>query len=402
MKVLFNLLTAGTYYTNILKRLHAQEWLEVVVIIPNKSGKNIGKGVKEERAEYPFKAYYLDEYITWYGKTFYRGFEEVVEKENPDVIIFHWPHILALTFIPGLYKRLRQKGIKLISREIPFGVPTFWEGITLRVNHVFRNEDNPNYRPILAEKIRLFFLTLTRRFYYPKIDAHLNYIDEALKILPSYGIKKDRIFVTYNSPDTDKLFEAKEKALALDPLLPENDYRLIHVGRLVKWKRVDMLIDAVDQLKDKYPKIELTIVGFGPEEDNLKKQVDELDLGDRITFTGGIYDPVLLGRTFLDASLYVLAGMGGLSINDAMVFDKPVLVSVCDGTEKKLVFENFNGAFFKEHNLDDLCNKIDFLFSDTERLKQFGENSCNIIEEKVNINTVIEGYNNAFNYVMKY
>jgi len=126
----------------------------------------------------------------------------------------------------------------------------------------------------------------------------------------------------------------------------------------------------------------------------------QLGVTDRIIFTGGIYDQAELGRYMLDSSIYVLAGMGGLSINDAMAFDKPVIVSVCDGTEKKLVFENLNGAFFNEGDLESLIAKISEMLSDEEKLKQLGINSGKIIREKINMHTVVKGYLDAFRYVM--
>ena len=91
--------------------------------------------------------------------------------------------------------------------------------------------------------------------------------------------------------------------------------------------------------------------------------------------------------------------MGGLSINEAMCFSKPIICSVCDGTEKHLVLDEYNGKYFEEDNESDLTNKIIYLLSDQHKLKIMGENSEKIIIDKININTVVNGYSNAFNYV---
>ena len=55
-----------------------------------------------------------------------------------------------------------------------------------------------------------------------------------------------------------------------------------------------------------------------------------------------------LAKCFMKAQVYVLAGMGGLSINEAMCYSLPIVCSVCDGTEKHLVYENKNGHFFRD------------------------------------------------------
>ena len=230
-------------------------------------------------------------------------------------------------------------------------------------------------------------------------DAHVNYIEDAYRILGSYGVGKEKIFITYNSPNTDSLLKAKEEANSSEPILPYSNYRLIHVGRLVKWKRVDLLIKALSQLKKKYKEIELVIIGKGPEENTLKELTEDLNLIDNIKFIGAVYDPVILGRYFNVSSVYVLGGMGGLSINEAMVFEKPIICSICDGTEKKLVRDGYNGKFFKENDFSDLVEKIDLVLSDQINLKQMGINSLEIIKNEVNIHTVINGYIKAFNYV---
>jgi glycosyltransferase involved in cell wall biosynthesis len=92
--------------------------------------------------------------------------------------------------------------------------------------------------------------------------------------------------------------------------------------------------------------------------------------------------------------------MGGLSINDAMFFQLPIICSVCDGTEKKLVREGYNGLYFKEGSEDDLVDKIRYLFSNSVLRRQMGINSRKIIDEEINIHTVVKGYMDAFLHVM--
>jgi hypothetical protein len=76
--------------------------------------------------------------------------------------------------------------------------------------------------------------------------------------------------------------------------------------------------------------------------------------------------------------------------------------STCDGTEKFLVREGFNGAYFMDNNFIDLGEKITNLLKDEQRLVKMGENSVKIIEHEVNIKTVVDKYIEAINYVKKY
>ena len=102
-----------------------------------------------------------------------------------------------------------------------------------------------------------------------------------------------------------------------------------------------------------------------------------------------------------ESTIYVLAGMGGLSINDAMTYGLPIICSVCDSTEKDLVTDGINGLFFEEGNALDLSKKIDYLLSNSDICKQMGKESEKIISEKININTVAERYYQAFLQIRK-
>ena len=156
------------------------------------------------------------------------------------------------------------------------------------------------------------------------------------------------MFVTYNTCDTDTLLSRREQVISTPPLLDPTKKRILHIGRLVKWKRVDLLLEAFSMLAPEYVEAELVIVGDGPELESLKDQASKLGLMSKISFVGAIYDPLVLGKYMDDSTVYVLAGMGGLSINEAMCYSLPIICSVCDGTEKDLVVDGENGFYFFE------------------------------------------------------
>ena len=248
--------------------------------------------------------------------------------------------------------------------------------------------------------LRQWVTAQIRKYCYAKAAGTLNYSTAAYDILPSYGVKKEQIHVTYNSTDTDALLKEKESVLASPSILPPCDRRLLHIGRLVKWKRVDLLIEAFRKVAADYPEAELVIVGDGPELDRLKQQASDLQLADRIRFIGAVYDPKMLGAYMNESSIYVLAGMGGLSINDAMTYGMPVLCAVCDSTERDLVMEGRNGYFFKDGDADSLAERIREMFESPERCREMGKESERIIREKINMETVSKRYLKAFQEII--
>lgn len=197
----------------------------------------------------------------------------------------------------------------------------------------------------------------------------------------SYGVPAEKVFITANSPDTDALLATANELKDTKP----NPFRLLHIGRLVKWKQVNLLIEAAIALRAKFPQTELSIVGDGPELEALKAQAAGHDF---IQFHGGIYDPKELGKITCESGIYVLAGMGGLSINEAMCFSKPVVCSVADGTEKRLVREGYNGHYFESGSLSSLQSVIEKLFAQPENIALMGQRSREIIEKEINIHTV--------------
>jgi len=401
MKVLFTFSGLPHYYNFVLNRLNTLENLEVHVLVPNTKSEIIGEGVFQSESGINFTVYRLSEYKAWYGREFFKGLTKLLSQINPDMIITTWPYILGFVFIPRIMIRLKTKKIGLILKEIPFNIPKRKEDINFYINKGLYSENTEpvKYSKTIYSLVKIKLLTFIRMIIFNFVDAHVNYTSYAIEILGSYGVKSNKIFVTYNSPDTDRLLNAKKE------LEKENihmkQYRIIHVGRLVKWKRVDLLIESIAGLKTVFPEIELYIIGDGPEKEYLENLAKELDLCNIVKFIGSIYSPMELGKYLMSSSVYILAGMGGLSINEAMCFGKPVICSICDGTEKELVREGYNGFFFKEGDKNDLIEKIKILFTNPELTKKMGENSLNIIKDKVNIESVIQGYQKAFNFVSK-
>lgn len=399
MKVLFTFGGIPHYLNAMLNKL-CEKGVEITVVTPQKGNATIGKGVKMVEGG-TYNHLFTPEKKMFYGKSAYPALPEIVLQEKPDIVVMGWPYFLQVFFQPRLRKAMKECGSRLVIREIPFQTPPYGS-----IKEYFR--ENPMYDESMrlmsqgtAFYLRQWLTALVRRYCYARVAGTLNYSTAAYDILPSYGVDKERIHVTYNSTDTEALLREKESVIASELLLPKSERRLLHIGRLVKWKRVDLLIDAFARIIKSYPDAELLIVGDGPELDNLKQQVVNLHIEDYIRFTGAIYDPKALGAYMNESTVYVLAGMGGLSINDAMTYGLPVLCSVCDSTERDLVTDGKNGYFFREGDVESLAEKIEQLFASPNRCREMGEESERIIREKVNIQTVSERYLKAFKEIMK-
>jgi glycosyltransferase involved in cell wall biosynthesis len=383
------------YYNLVLNKLQRETGVDVCVVVPASKGATLGAGVFESEDGIEFKVFYQEEYTTYYGKKFFRGLKELILQEKPDVLMVNWPYQASFVFYPSWYNFLRRNNVALISKEIPFQVPHYNEAISyyLQGGGVTENNQAHQKNTSILARVKFMIVRETRRLFSNLVDAHINYLDEAVLMHASYGVPAEKVFVTANSPDTDALLTTANQLKNVQA----NPYRLLHIGRLVKWKQVNVLIEAAISLHAKYPQTELSIVGDGPELEALKAQAAGYDF---IQFHGGIYDPTELGKITCESGIYVLAGMGGLSINEAMCFSKPVVCSVADGTEKRLVREGFNGHFFESGSVASLTSVIEKLFADPAQIAEMGKRSQEIIEKEINIHTVLGNYMEAFRFAI--
>ena len=369
--------TALTPYAHAYYKKLALSGCDIFLLLPEKS--DTGQNVREyEGSEIPYRIGYSQVRKMWYGKNGMVSLRKFLIKEIPDVLVLTWPYYIDLYFNRRIIHIMAQRKIRLVIREIPFQLPRFGE-LDYFVRCPSYDEDLNLLSRGFLFRFRAWLTMYIRRFVYRKADAYIGYYSHARDILESYGLRKDAFFYG-NTTDTDLLLSIRKRLECIPPLL---------------------LILAFSLIVKEYQDCELVIVGEGPEKGILSRMAVNLGLSDKILFTGAIYDPMELGQYMRGASLYVLAGMGGLSINDAMCFSLPIICSVCDGTERDLVIDGVNGYFFKENDVVDLSQKMYLILSNPPMAEEMGKKSLQIIMERANIDTFTKMYRSALDYAMQ-
>lgn len=402
MKVTFIFSGLPHYLIALLNKLVSSHGIDVNVIIPSERGVSLGEGVKlgDDASPYLFSVNFLEEFRGRLNKPYFRELHETVKEIAPDILVIGWPYIINYYFDDKSRKVIRKQNISLVYREIPFMVAPKNRAITYYREHPILNENLEVENPAgLIFFPWAFGLNQMRKKYYKLADATLIYASHGFDIHKSFGLTKEQIFLTFNTPDTDKIKQSINKTEE-EGVSSSNPNRILHLGRLVKWKRVDLLIEAVSQIASRNDAIELCIIGAGPEEENLKQLARRIAPEGTIKFQGSIYDREQLAREIISSGIYVLAGMGGLSINEAMAYGKPVICSRCDGTERDLITDGESGLFFKEGDAADLASKIEILLKNPEKARTMGENGRSVIKEKINLETVSQRFTDCFEYLM--
>ena len=143
--------------------------------------------------------------------------------------------------------------------------------------------------------------------------------------LPARLRSKRVIELVENGVDTD-LFQPQIKG-------PESAvFHIIHIGRLVDVKRVDLLLAACKRLVGKVG-FQLDLIGDGPMRGKLEKQVELSGLGTYVRFHGRLSQTA--AADFLrSADVFVLPSMrecGGAVVLEAMASGIPVVAAKWGG-----------------------------------------------------------------------
>jgi len=146
--------------------------------------------------------------------------------------------------------------------------------------------------------------TLFERFTYRACDVSLEPNESFRDIALGRGhMRQEDTFVVRNAPRSTRFTGSR----ADDKYRHGRKNLVAYVGMMAIQDGLDYLIDAAHIVVADWQRndIQFVLVGSGPELERLRKRVRLLNLGDYITFTGFISDPVTLGSLLATADVCV-------------------------------------------------------------------------------------------------
>ena len=180
----------------------------------------------------------------------------------------------------------------------------------------------------------------------------------------SLGVQQDKIIVI--NPGVNQIQELDKKTLEkVENLLKYKSPRLITVSRFDKRKNHEKIIMALRNLKQIYPDIVYICIGYGDEEENIRKLVAELSLQGQVMFFKDISNdlknslvaksdifvmPSIIykksvegfGIAYVEAAQYGLPSVGGKDGGASDAIDHQKTGLICDGTELDEVYSSIN------------------------------------------------------------
>jgi len=194
-------------------------------------------------------------------------------------------------------------------------------------------------------------------------------------LITHYRVKPDKVSVVYNSVDFKATKKTNKKL--------KQGMQIIAIGRMVRHKRIEGIIVALGELRDKFPDATLALVGNGPEKERLEELAAKLGLSQRVRFCGSLdHDKTLellkASDVFTLNSIYE-----GLphTVLEAMACSVPVVATDIRGTDEA-VEDGKTGLLVSTDDDRDLARQVARLFQGKELSTQLAENALATVREK--------------------
>lgn len=232
-----------------------------------------------------------------------------------------------------------------------------------------------------------------KRFFINKSHGYITYDTHFKNRLVLEGYPNKRITVAQNTINIEKIISHTNNF--------KKDYKIINflfVGALTPLKQIDNAIEVFNKINKKGLKFSFTIVGEGTEKNNLIKMINNYNLTDRIHIEGEKYG-YDLKNIFEKSNVFVMPGVGGLAVNEAMSYSLPIISTPGDGTIYDLIENGINGFLIdKEYKLKDLEEKIVFfILSNNTIIKEMEKESLRIIQDKALLANQVNQFIRAIN-----
>jgi glycosyltransferase involved in cell wall biosynthesis len=208
--------------------------------------------------------------------------------------------------------------------------------------------------------------SIIKKLFFRIPNGHLLYGNIGRDYLIHSGFKSDDLYVVYNSLDfeaqksiysglSEQKIRAVRERLFDDPDAP----LLVSIGRIDRYKRLDILVEAVDILRREGFAANLLIIGDGPDRNNVERLAAGSESAKSIAVLGAIYGERNLGELIGAADLCVVSGPVGLVIVHAFGYGVPVIAHDrlrIHNPEFELMTPGRTGDLYEEGNARSLAH----------------------------------------------
>ncbi|HEB97825.1 MAG TPA: glycosyltransferase, exosortase A system-associated [Sedimenticola thiotaurini] len=307
-----------------------------------------------------------------------RRLEQVVERERPDILHAHSPSLNGLAAL-GVARR---RGLPLV-----YECRAFWEDAA--VDHGTSREWGMRYRLTRALETHVF----------RRADAVTTICQGLKQEIAGRGIDAAKITVIPNAVDLDRFDPIERKDPELERRLGlEGETVLGFLGSFYAYEGLALLIESLPAILQRRPSTRLLLVGGGPEEQALRRQVSDLGLGERVIFTGRVpHDQVSRYYSLVDILVYPRLPMRltdlvtPLKPLEAMAQGKLVVASDVGG-HRELIRDGETGRLFPAGDRTGLASAVVSLLDDAGDWDRMREEGLRYVRQERNWRVSVERY----------
>ncbi len=201
------------------------------------------------------------------------------------------------------------------------------------------------------------------------------------------GVKKELIHSIYNGCDfsrIDRIINDKEAVTIENTIDKNKDFCIGTVADMSERKGIKYLIEAVASLPlELINRLQVILVGDGPERQSLQQKTKELGLKDVIKFIGYSTNPFNYMTKF---DLFVLPSLSeGLPVTlvEAMYLKIPVLTTDAQGN-REIVRNGINGMMVPPRDSEKLAEAIELFYKNKELYASKTEQAYRWVVENFN------------------
>ncbi|MEJ6950290.1 glycosyltransferase family 4 protein [Natronospora cellulosivora (SeqCode)] len=205
-----------------------------------------------------------------------------------------------------------------------------------------------------------------------------NYMKHEVKNL--FQVPEDKVISIPNGVNEDN-YKADYSASFRRKYASPNEKMVFYVGRIVREKGIQVLIQAIPEILSENPSTKFVIAGKGPHLDSLKSQAEFLGVANRIYFTGFISDEER-NRLYQAADVAVFPSIYepfGIVALEAMVTKTPVIVGNVGGLAE-FVHDGENGLTVNPNDSQQLADKIVYLLNNQEKADDIAETGYKMVK----------------------
>jgi len=229
------------------------------------------------------------------------------------------------------------------------------------------------------KKITLATIQNVGEFIYNSVFRSSDIVTTPSRTVKKYLEKKglDNATVVYNWVKEEE-FPNKRAFLRKKLKLKNNDFLILHTGRISGEKRIDVLIKALAHAKDEMPNAKILVTGKGPQLTSLQRLADKSGVKDRVIFTGFISNAELdsihyISDVFSCASPF---DTFNLCVLDALRHGLPIIGSNSEGVGE-LIEHKYNGFEIGEgkKEIENYAKWFKTLYDNPKLKKKMGKNA---------------------------